>query len=69
MVPIVGDDVEEHLQGPGSISKYGNLFKDNQTLIKKLEKNMKWYEMSGTVIQVYFRVHPKKEKSSGLSKK
>ena len=37
MVPIVGDDVDEHLQGPGSISKYGNLAKNSQILTKKYE--------------------------------
>ena len=41
MVLIVGDDVEEHLQGPGSISKYGNLSKNSQILTKKSEKNIK----------------------------
>ena len=69
MVLIVGDDVQERLQGPGSISKYGNLSKNNQILTKKSEKNIKWYGMSGTAFRVHFRVYPKKEISSGLTKK
>ena len=69
MVLIVGDDVEECLQGPGSISKYGNLSKHSQILTKKSEKHIKWYGMSGTAFRVHFRVYPKKEISSGLTKK
>ena len=41
MVLIVGDDVEGHLQGPGSISKYGNLSKKSQILTKKSKNNNK----------------------------
>ena len=68
MVLIVSDDVQEHLQGPGSISKYGNLLKNSQILTKKSEKDIKWYGMSGTAFRVHFRVYPKKEISSGLTK-
>jgi len=68
MVPIVGDDVGEHLQGPWSISKYGNLSKNSQIITKKY----KWFSllmmMMGYSVQGPGQ-HPNKETCLILMKK